>query len=275
VSFASSAALFNHGQLLSEQSEMLQQKYELYERLFPQNNPDWSQLQILDGHSLSWRAFSHFDSELIQVVSQHNDCDALSLLARCSRLIVSELPARADAERLPPMPASPSTVDRVILKHMASTYLPTDVFTEDNFDMDVKALMNELVHTPPAVSYAGVEMDEIANQKLGRLDEQSEDLLRRFVYCRLFAKLYLGPNLAHLSLLAGTHHLYFIIALVRLHLKAARAQGKSTDFETTAETLRTIERRLTQMNFSVQTSAVMEVLFSSPSRLPRVAELVA
>ncbi len=275
VSFASSAVLFNQGMLLADQADLLAEKYQLYRHLFPRINPDWTQLQILDGHPLSWDAYLAIEERLLSVFEGQQSKDIFEKLAHLSRIVLAELPARADAEKLPDMDTPAHIVDQILLKYLYAAYLPEDVFAEESFDLDIQALMSDIVQAPHTVSLAGTPLSRLSALPLGSLDESSQDLLSRFIYCRLFAKLYFGPSLGHFSLLAGIHHLFYIASVACLHLKRLKLAGQTADFLALAETVRTIERRLSQMSYSSKTSAVLEVLLSSPSRLERVRQLLS
>jgi len=270
VSFASSGVLSNHGRLLNEQRELLEQRLKLYEQLFPTTRPDWSKLQLLDGHALPWDDFLRIDKQLLDVFDSPEFDSTEHRLLECSRVIAACLPPGADPESMPPVEASPATIDHIILKHLFNAYLPADVFSHSEFDIDARALMTDIVQPKPEQ----MDFEKLQQVTLGRLDEDTEQLIHRFAYARLFAKLYLGPNFAYLSLLSGIHHFYFVVALIRLRIKQLQLDGHKVDFLEAAEVVRTIERRLSQMNFSPQSSAVMEVLFSSPARPTRLQALI-
>jgi hypothetical protein len=102
-----------------------------------------------------------------------------------------------------------------------------------------------------------------------RLSPEAEELLARWVYSRIFAKLYFGRSYAHLSLVAGLHHLFTIVALIRMRAKLS----DTASLWDVGEILRTVERRMTQMNFSRESCSVLEILLSSPSRVERIRQL--
>jgi Fe-S-cluster containining protein len=273
VSFASSAVLYNRGRALKEQEDVLEERFELYKQLFPDVRTDWTKLQILDGFPLAWSEFMELDEALVKLVSDFSQPTLVTLQA-CSALFLRKLPRGADPETMPPIEAPPEIVDQLILKHLGRAYLPPDLFADEQFDLDNHTLMTDIISAPNAVSLGEQSFDRLREVQLGELPSEIENLFQRFIYARVFAKLFLGPNLAHLSAVAGIHHLFFVIAIARLNLKLLILAGGEVTFETAAEVVRTIERRLSQMNFSPKSSAALEVLLSSPSRLPRVAALV-
>lgn len=294
VSFASSAVLLNSGTLLSEQTETLSNQWSLFKELYPDWQTHWSSLQLLDGVPLHWTNYLQLEQGILPalealIVSHQGaarpgagrspskiGADTLAQLANFSQSLVESLPAGADPERLPELEASPKVIDQIILKHLNNLYLERDPLS-NSYDLDARALMTEIVQAPQAVTLAGsgVEIDlaDLAATKLGNLPADIEDLLRRFVYCRIFAKLYCGPSFGHLSMIAGLHHLHLLVSLLRLKMKLTILQGGTLSLYDVAELVRTVERQLTQLAMSKETSAVMEVLLSSPSRIERVSDL--
>lgn len=273
VSFASTGALTNHGKLLTQQEELLEEQFTVFESLFGALQTDWSTIQILDGYSLRWTEYLSIEKDLLSILNSDDGGSTLDRLAACSALVISRLPAGADPEKLPAFPARPKVVDQILLKHLHSAYLPSNVFQHSDFDVDTPALLSELVTPPPAVSFNGTRFGELMNVRLDDAAPELEDLLRRYTFSRTFGKFYFGPQFGHLSLVAGLHHWFFVISLIRLRAKLLVLRNGSISFFEYAEILRSLERRLTQMSFSKQTSAALEVLFSSPARLERVGQL--
>lgn len=273
VSFASSAALFNHGALLSDQAALVNEQLSIFDSLFGKSMPDWSQLQILDGHPLSWERYTELEAEILGVLDTAETGSTLDRLEKCSKIVLAALPAGANPERLPPISARARIVDQLLLHYLNKAYLPDNVFSSSDFDVDTRALLSDLVTPPPAVSLSQSKFGDLMNRRITEIEEDLDDLLSRFVRSRIFAKFFFGPQFAHLSLLAGIHHLFFVVALIRLRAKQLSLRNGTVTFLDAAELLRSLERRLTQMALSRQTIATFEVLFSSPSRLERVGQL--
>ncbi len=280
VSFASTGALLNFGRPLSEQREFLAQKWRLFKSLFPSLRPDWSQTQLVDGHLISWQEYLRVDAELIRLIGgPERRVD--KKLAAASRFLQEQLPPSTNLERLPKMEARPKMVDQLLLKELFELYLPDDIFTMRLPDLDAQALMRQFVSPPPVVQIASAKskygFKELLDAELGELDAQSEDLLNRFVYCRVFAKLYFGAGFANLSVLSGIHHLMLLIALVRLKvkMKLKNGGGKAIEFLELVEIVRALERRLSQVSFSKESVAILEVLLCSSERTERILSLAA
>jgi Fe-S-cluster containining protein len=279
VSFASTGTLLNAGHLLSEQGELLAEKWRLFRRLFPRVAPDWSHIQLIDGYRLDWHEYLSLERELLRIVTSQAAKRVEKRLLDCDRFLVRKVPPGTDLEKHPPMEARPKVVDQLIVRHLFDFYVPDDVFACGIDDLDTQAMLKQLVESPPAVQLrclgAECSFRELNEFAMGSLDPQSEDLLSRFVYCRIFSKLYFGAGFAGLSLLAGLHHLTILIALIRFKAKimTLRSNGQRPDFLAVAEMVRALERRLTQVAISRQTATVLEVLLTSPSRVERIVSL--
>ena len=303
LSFASSAVLYNSGRLLSEQDETMAQQFELFKNLFDCKSDAWQNLQLIDGHPLSWEKYREIDKRLLALIETGKEAQASlatseSLvtdektatknqeinppeqiprrLQKAAQLVLDLLPSPTAAEREPRMESRPKIVDQIFLKHLDRLYFPAQVFAEAKYDLDARDLLREMVSAPQTVSFGqgkvALKFGDLINLKLKQLPEPCEDLLNRFLYVRFFSKLFFGPGFHHLSLLSGLNHLRVLHILLRLKIKQIILLTKSTtiEFEQLAELVRTLERRLTQMDFSGQSQAMLEVMLASPSRQERL-----
>lgn len=288
VSFASSAVLLNTGRLLSDQQEALLEQFQVFQRLFEVNSQAWRKIQLIDGRESSWERFCEIDQELAAICKpeeSHLDnrylfsADFRSKLQDCASLILKRLPDPSAAEREPRMESRPKIIDQVLLKHLEQLYFPAQVFAEDKYDIDAKGMMHELISAPQVVSFGqtgqSCRFGELIKIRLGKLSPEIEDLIGRFFYTRFFSKLYFGPGFHHFSLLAGINHLRTLNILLRLKIKQARClrPDEPVSFELACELVRTLERRLTQLDFSGQSLAMLEVLLASPARQDRLTFL--
>lgn len=284
VSFASTGVLFNSGKLLSEQLQLLQERYEIFLDLFPHIEMNWNRAQIVDGIPLSLVQLNALCSDFNDIVE--SDCsdtcvppsNMVQKLHRMSQRVLEDLPSAQHSERVPQLESSAEIVDQVILKYLEKLYFPQDVFAEDNFDLDIQGLMRELVSAPQTVRFGGEGKPtflELSELKLGTLAPELEDLINRFFYCRIFSWLYFGPGFHHVSLLAGIHHLLHLDVLIRLKLKCILLEKgeQALDVYALAELVRTLERRLTQLHLSSQSKAGLDVLLPSASRAERIGQL--
>jgi hypothetical protein len=284
VSFASSGALFNSGKPLSEQRALLAAKWELFQSLFPQLQLDWSSMQLIDGVKLDWPQYRAVEGQLLAALALDSEqslllCEPLKMSA-ASDLLMAMLPKYADMDKNF-TDVSPRVVDQLLVKTLLQFYFPADVFSEEKTDLPARAMAAAFVKAPPKVTLdAGrgpIGFQSLLDLKLGSLGLESENLLRRFIYLRIFAKLYFGAGFHNLSLICGFHHLCLMAALLRIKVKTVLLdrETKTMDFVEFAELVRVLERRLTDAQFSRETLSILEVLLRSPARLKRILALAA
>jgi len=283
VSFASTGVLYNSGMPLSQQRPLLDARWRLLSNLMPGYRPDWTTAQIADGVPLAWDDYLAVETVLLAMFApvmpeKQNDRPLVRCWETASAAVVARLPAGYEIEKNL-TDARPKVVDQILLKALLEFYFPPDVFCATAHDLPARQIAVQLV-TPPnkvRIEYGGSEISvvHLLERKLGALSPACGDLIRRFVYCRLFAKLYFGPGYNNLSLIAGLHHLFILVAIIRIQLKQTQFLQKpeTEQFMQLAELVRTLERRLTVASLSRESSTVLEVLLSSPQRLSRMIAL--
>jgi Fe-S-cluster containining protein len=212
-----------------------------------------------------------------------NTCWAL---LGASAALVSGLPAGVDLERSSLVETAAEKVDLLLLRHLLEFYFPADVYASRDDSFGAHALMQHLARPPEVVQvFVGeeaVSLAEICDLPLPIMPPEGEQLLSRFVYARVFSKLFFGPGLAHLSVMAGFHHLGVLIALLKIKLKCLNWERSKTgsglmtmafDFTEIAELVRALERRLTSARHSTEASTILQVLLESPQRFERIISL--
>lgn len=283
LSFASTGVLLNSGAPLTSQKEFLEKQLVLFTQLLP-SQPDWSQIQLVDGVPIRWVEFLSIDKVLLENICTGN-ARALSrenLLAQ-SKFIVGKLPKPVDLDNAHLTKVRPILIDQILLKLLYQLYFVDDPYGQGVCEFDQKQFMDLMAQAPQSLSLdfkGGGESAAITFKAINdcRLNKggypELEQLLTRFIYCRLFSKLYFGPGFGGLSLLSGFHHLIALVALVRIHLKLASIAGIDVaDFNWQLEQIRLLERRLTVIHLSRESHAIMEVLLQSPSRIERILSL--
>lgn len=282
LSFASTAVLQNGGRPLNEQTETIERQWRLFRELMPNHAPDWNSIQIADGMPISWQEYLRIEEQMLPLFHPNSTAAIDSFLkcatdanAMCTRLI----PPSYDLERNL-TDARPKTVDQILLKYLLEHYFPRDVFGVTSFDLPAREIAQQLVVPPNKVRIYSDEFEiavpTLLEERLGDLNSECENLLRRFVYNRIFAKLYFGPGFNNLSVLSGVNHLLILICLIRIKLKAARVGPSGpAQIERVAELVRTLERRLTVTRLSRESGTILEVLLASPSRLQRILSFAA
>lgn len=285
VSFASTAALTNYGKPLSEQRELLEARHGLFTRLFSKLELDWSSIQLVDGMPLSWSDYLDLETAILSTLEKERAGSSRVDRGLLQGAIVAraEVPRGVNLDDLAQFPGSQKTVDIALLNALLETYNPENAYSSAPCQLDAREIMQQAFSATDGlpIKYRGntISVGKLASLSLGRLTDETEDLLRRFAYCRIFSKLYFGPGFNFLSLLAGLHHLTVIVALVRLILKLERLCGaelnEENQFERVTEMVRVIERRLTIATYSSEAVAMLEVLLSSPARVERLISLAS
>jgi Fe-S-cluster containining protein len=292
VSFASTGVLLNSGKALSEQEEFLRSRLTLFKRLFPKLSLDWSKIEFYDGMPMRWSQYLVLEQKLRQHFRLEECSTARADISRAlldaSTMLVSMLPEDTDLERARLVETAAEKIDLLLLRHLLDFYFPADVYASRDDSFGAHTLMQQLVRPPEVVQvFTGEQeysLSEICQSRLSILPPDCEQLLARFVYARLFSKLYFGPGLAHLSVIAGFHHLGVLIALLRIKLKCLnweRSDGgtsqtvASFDLTEISELVRALERRLTSARHSTEASSILQVLLESPQRFARIISLAA
>lgn len=282
VSFASTGVLLNSGSPLTSQKEFLEEQLSLFMQLFP-NQPDWSQIQLVDGVSMRWVEFLSIDKVLLENIFPGKALTREVLLAQ-SRFIVGKILKPVDLDNAHLTRVRPIHIDQILLKLLYELYFVADPYSEGAAQFDHVQFMDLLAQQAPSLSLRFhregggtdlVSFKAINDCRFRTNDyEQLEQLLTRFIYCRLFSKLYFGPGFGGLSLLSGYHHLVVLVALMRIHFKMATICGADTsDFQWQLEQVRMLERRLTVAGLSREAHAILEVLLQSPARIERILSL--
>ena len=105
----------------------------------------------------------------------------------------------------------------------------------------------------------------------------------RFVYVRVFSKMYFGPGFSALSLIAGLGHLTTILVLIRLFAKVRKMDFRQNGLEETpeellswlTEILRQIDSKLSSARYGANTRAMIEFVFLEQERIQRLIDLAA
>jgi len=279
ISFASTGALYNSGRPLSEQRDHLESRFRLFEKLMPDHKPDWHALQLVDGVPLSWQTYiDDIEPALLSLFAPSDTAggaDFLERARRASAIVTTRLPAGFDTERQF-TEARPIVVDQILLSALLDFLYPQNVYEHISADLPVREIGSLLV-TPPTrvrITYGGEQISagRLLDCRLGALPRSCEELLGRFVYCRIFSKLYFGPGYNNLSLIAGLHHLLIVVTLAKVTMKhkMAQVEDERQTLSSLAELIRTLERRLTVASLSRESTALLEVLITSPRRLERL-----
>jgi Fe-S-cluster containining protein len=280
VSFAATGVLFNQGKPLVAQRELLGERFNLFNELFPNLSLAWNDAQLLDGTPLAWSDYIGAEELILEKLRapEHGQRVEKILFEEAERFRKRAVTARLD--NIAGLTTNPKIIDLVLIRNLLITYFPDNVYRSGVCDLNAQEVAKEFLAEPKKVSFrhrgADYSLPDLLGVRLGRLPDGSADLLRRFAYLRIFSKLYFGPGFNYLSVIAGIHHLAVLLCLLRIRLKLEllhRKCSKPDDSECLAilaEDTRTLERRLTVSSFGQETIAMLEILLLSPQRLERL-----
>jgi len=308
VSFASTGALFNQGKPLEDQREHLLNRMSLFKKLFPALKLDWSQIQLADGIPMRWAQYLLLERPLLaklnETIQSTSECQAsdwknsnyiwYTHLESISTQLVKQVPSDFDLERATTVPAS-ATSDLLLIRYLLSLYLPETIFSPED-EPSIRDLLRDILAAPSEVSLelsgSTIDLAAACARGLPALSQECENLLARYLFARVYSKLYFGPGLAHFSLIAGFHHLAALVALIRIKLKcilwgaelsqsgaslagqaASKEEQSMINFLTVAEVVRNLERRLASYQHTTESATVLQVLFESPARFRRLLQL--
>ncbi|MBZ0186797.1 MAG: hypothetical protein K8F91_11165 [Candidatus Obscuribacterales bacterium] len=290
VSFASSAVIFNQGDLLSEKEEDLRQQYALFKSLFPALRLDWGNTQVIDGTDIRFDNYLEAEKAILQVLEKEDRTNGSRIVRdfyEAVKVFRDLVPAGLNLDDMAGFQAPAKRIDQHFVDYLNGFYFPCDIFAIQSQDMDARELLSRVLSgtARAPIKHAGKEVTvaQLFSLSLGRLPDALEDILRRFLYLRVFSKLYFGPGFNYLSIVAGFNHLTILACLLRIRLKLDLLTGvldseslsRETGLIALGEHLRTLERRLTISMFSQETVAMLEVFSASPKRVERIISLSA
>ncbi len=283
VSFVSVGAVKNSGKPLTEQREYLQSKLGEFKALYPDHHPNWSKIELVKEVPLSWNEYLEIEAKLLAILADKSK--ALSLrLAHMSLAIVEVYLGKRGST----LPESQKQIDlsrhslkkgdHVLLRELYRLYFPERLLNRADMNFSASKYMfasfaSKLGMGPPLSlkvpgdSYGLGSLKEIAFPS----DEVLEGILYRFIYQRIFGKLYFGAGYGQLSLMVGFHHLVAAYVLLKLQ---ARAVSLSRGFKSVQEAdliscVRMLEKRLGDSSLDGYAAAVVELELQSHGRCLR------
>ncbi len=301
--FASSGVISNSGRLLSDQDNELASTLQLFRSLFPQLESEtlagWQSIKIAEGLPLSYERFSELESSLLADLQRsitdmggaitRKDDTATAILARFFKQVADLCPASMWRENLPGSAARPKQIDQILLASFASAYTDESRSHKLLDDRLIAETVSAFLVAPVGslmLPFAGAEfgIGQLLNTASGPLPSACEDLLARFVYVRVFSKMYFGPGFSNLSLLAGIGHLILLVTLMRLSIKARillckPVNGASCHIDDEQILLwltgiiRQVDSKFTSARYGANTKAMLEIFFLDRMRCARLSDL--
>ncbi len=329
LSFASTGVLGNSGRLLSEQPAEVDSMLVLFRQLFPlleqETIEGFNNLQLIEGLIITFEQYKILEKPLIDDLERAlkdsfkggsiefgeaeikaiQPLTALQILGafqqslydvcttQCSHANVKS-PWQA---RLPGSVAKPRQIDQFLLAAFAQAFFGSDTSRLVN-DRLIAETISALLMAPPEgfkipLNDGLFSTVQLLDKKLGPLPPAFENLLLRFVYVRVFAKMYFGPGFCGLTLMAGSAHLILVVVLLKLAVKArllglkdmfaalpddiAQIQIRNFDdnYVWFCQLLRQLDSKLTSVRYGANTRAMLEIFALDPERYKRLIDLSA
>lgn len=329
LSFASTGVLGNSGKLLEDQPDELQNMLALFRDLFPElkekTTEGFNNLQLIEGLAITFEQYKvlerpvladleralkdsfkggslEFGEAAIKAVEPLTAIEILasfqkSLYDVCDTQFEHAGVASTWQTRLPGSEAKPRQMDQFLLASFAQAFFGSDTSRLID-DRLISETISALLVAPPDNFKIPLEgklysTAELLEKKLGPLPPAFENLILRFVYVRVFAKIYFGPGFSGLTLLAGSAHLILIVVLLKLAVKArliglkqmfsalpddiSQIQIRNFDdnYVWFCQLLRQLDSKLTSVRYGANTRAMLEIFALDPERYKRLIELSA
>ncbi len=306
VSFYSMGAVNNSGKSLIEQRPYLEKKFAEFKKLYPDHEPNWSQIQLSTGFPITWETYLEYESKILSYINdrtmpmEQRFLNASTYLARTlaerrasaagaagastngSPNNASPPPPAAGASSSSPQLSSAASLnwlDKHLLTGLHKIYFPAKRLGRGEGDFNFYRFIYQVIFQGiipgtklqlPGRSYSFEELESMpfpSNE-----DQEIEDLIYRYFFSRIFGKHYFGAGFGQLTLISGFNHLAIVFALLKLQSKAiakSRDVGKVSYLDVAAA-VRLLEKRMGETNLDGMAAATYETLMHSPRRVARV-----
>ncbi len=282
ISFYSMGAVNNSGRALIEQRDYLESKFQEFNTLYPDHQPNWSQIQLTTGIPLTWEQYLAHEERLISFIKERSVnlenrfLNASNYLATAMNEArgVSTAPVSVQLNGAPP----PNWLDKNLLTALHRIYFPVDKlgrgegdfsFYRFIYQVGFMGIVPGMKIRVPGKSYS---FDILEKMPFPSNDQDIEDLIYRYFYSRMFGKHYFGAGFGQLSLIAGFNHLALAFGLIKMQSKAlARLRGAdSVSYLDVTAAVRQLEKRLGETSLDGMAAATFEALMTSNRRVARI-----
>jgi Fe-S-cluster containining protein len=279
ISFVSVGAVKNAGRALTEQTEYMEQKLGEFKALYPDHHPNWSAIEFVKQMPMTWEEYLGHEAKIFEFLAER-ERPLKERIARASIYLnnfyrkqrgVAEVDANPPAELFGPEGREKYKLkkdDIRLLSTLHKLYFPLKQVTrgDNNFSATAfmldgfrKAVLGPLSGKPTlrlGTVHGTYSLDQLLAMPLDESGE-IEDMLYRYLFSRIFGKLYFGAGYGQLSLIAGFHQAR-AIALGR-----GESQVSESDL---VACLRQVEKRLGDSSLDGYGAAVFELFFQSKDR---------
>jgi hypothetical protein len=160
--------------------------------------------------------------------------------------------------------------DKILIATLYRTYFPRQTYRVKGYGKQ-NLHLGSFLTTMMSGLFTNDVFGESSKLPWPENDQEINDLIYRFVYSHIFAKLYFGAGFGQLSLIAGFHHLALGLVLIKLKARAL-AMSRQQCSITMADVVTTVvqlEKGLGEVKISPYGAAILELLLASESRLRR------
>jgi len=281
ISFYSMAAVNNTGKALVEQRDYLESKLAEFKAMYPNHEPNWSQIQLTTGVPMTWEQYLSHEQKLIEYIKDRsvtmdqrfvNGANYLKkAMAEARGSTVAPTEAKLDG-------AAPlKGVDKHLLYALHKIYFPVQKLGRGEGDFNFYRFLYQVLFqgffpgTKIRVPGKGYSFEELERMPFPN-DNDIEDLIYRYFFSRIFGKHYFGAGFGQLSLVTGFNHLAIAYALLKLQSKAiAKVRGVDrVSYIDVAAAVRSLEKRLGETSLDGMAAATLETLMTSNLRVARI-----
>jgi Fe-S-cluster containining protein len=291
ISFVSVGAVKNAGRALTEQADYLEQKLGEFKTMYPDHHPNWSAIEFVKQMPMTWDEYLAHEAKLFEFLAARDQPLKMRLASASIYLQnvyrkhrgVAEIDAEPPADLGKDSDKYKLKSDDVrLLSTLHKLYFPLKQQTRGDSNFSAAAFMLDgarrgvlapLLGKPnlKLITLHGTySLDQLLAMPLNEDADKGpiEDMLYRYLFSRIFGKLYFGAGYGQLSLMAGFHHLVAVYALIKLQARAiALGRGESEVSESDmVACLRQVEKRLGDSSLDGYGAAVFELLFQSKDR---------
>ena len=283
ISFYSMAAVNNSGRALVEQRDYLESKLAEFKSMYPDHEPNWSQIQLSTGIPMTWEQYLGHEEKLLSYIKDRSISMDQRFVngANYLKAAVSETRGTGVAPVVAKLEGAGALkgLDKQLLVALHKIYFPVQQLGRGESDFNFYrflyqccfgGLMGGIKIRVPGKSYGFEELERMpfpSNE-----DKEVEDLIYRYFFSRIFGKHYFGAGLGQLSLVTGFNHLAIVYGLVKLQSKAiAKMRGvEQVSYLDVAAAVRSLEKRLGETALDGMAAATFETLMTSNQRVARV-----
>lgn len=287
VSFVSVGAVTNHGKALSEQKEYLQSKLADFRALYPDHHPNWEKVELVKEVPLKWDEYLAIEKKMLDILNERQEPINMRM-ARMSLVIVEEYLKRRgstvpEAQRQITLGESKHALkksDHVLLRHFQKLYFPEQLVNRSSMNFSASkhgmdSFLSKIGFAPPLNFVRYGERHSLSEVLAVGFDDRQgtvlEDILYRYLYQRIFGKLYFAAGYGQLSVMVGFHHLIAAVCLLKLEARMSALLRKqaAVSEDDLITTVRMLEKRLGDSSLDGYAAAVLELELQSHGRILR------